>query len=309
MAFNLNNVTMIASNTELQIFQNFEIDYLLPKHKTKELVSYNTTVSGNLPSNGSRWQNMSFIDGENIDRSITIDVRKHMHDQNPTFMSWLKLKAFIWSSRIYKEKNPVKPITIKDYFNEFKTNIEKLNHVDDIATHYEAILQKAISLNQTALVEKLQDMIEVVRAETYLINTDLNKFITEKNVCDLYKKVGKNKNLKLTWLKNFTRVIPDIVFDAKKIADEKLVFDNYVILHYDLIDNGESLTKEEIEKKKEPDPILFGVIKNSRKLYYIADWIDDYCDLTLEQMVIILGSKVGEINNKSVKTFIEKIKA
>ncbi len=298
---------MIASNNELQIFQNFEIDYHLPKHKTEELTSSNTTVSGNVPSS-SRWPTMAFIDGENIDRSITIDVRKHLHDQNPTFMSWLKLKAFIWSSRMYKEKNPVKPITIKDYFNEFKVNIEELNHVDDIATHYETILQKAISLNQTALVEKLQDMIEVVRAESYLINTDLNKFITEKNVCDLYKKVGRNKNLKLTWLKNFTRVIPDIVFDAKKLADKKLVFDNYVILHYDLLDNGENLTKEEIEKKKEPDPILFGVIKNSRKLYYVADWIDDYCDLTLEEIVSILGSKVGEINNKSVKTFIEKIK-
>jgi len=299
---------MISPNNELQIFESFEIDYSLPKHKKKEEDSGSRiTIGGSsVPTSNSLWSNMSFVDGQNIERTTTIDIRRQMHDQNPTFIGWLKLKAYIWSSRMIKEKKPVNAITIKEYFNEFKTNIEELNHIDDIANHYEAILQKAESLNQTALVEKLRDMIEVVRAESYLIDTDLNKFITEKNVCDLYKKVGKDKNLKLTWLKNFARVIPDIVFDAKKLADEKLVFDNYVILHYDPKNNGDKLTKEEVEKKK--DPILFGVIRNSRKLYYIADWIDEYSDLTLEQMVSILGNKVGEINNKSVKTFIDKVK-
>lgn len=295
---------MISRNNELQIFESFEIDYSLPKHKKER--DFSITVNGSTPTSNSLWSNMSFVDGQNIERTTTIDIRRQMHDQNPTFIGWLKLKAYIWSSRMIKENKPLKAITIKEYFNEFKTNIEELNYIDDIANHYEAILQKAESLNQTALVEKLRDMIEVVRAESYLIDTDLNKFITEKNVCDLYKKVGKDKNLKLTWLKNFARVIPDIVYDAKKLADEKIVFDNYVILHYDPKNNGDKLTKEEVEKKK--DPILFGVIKNSRKLYYIADWIDEYCDLTLEQMVSILGNKVGEINNKSVKTFIDKVK-
>lgn len=295
---------MISRNNELQIFESFEIDYSLPKHKKER--DFNIAVTGSIATSNSLWSNMPFDDGQNLERITTIDIRRQMHDQNPTFIGWLKLKAYIWSSRMIKEKKPLKTITIKEYFNEFKTNIEELNYIDDIANHYEAILQKAESLNQTALVEKLRDMIEVVRAESYLIGTDLNKFITEKNVCDLYKKVGKDKNLKLTWLKNFARVIPDIVFDAKKLADAKLVFDNYVILHYDPKNNGDKLTKEELEKKK--DPILFGVIKNSRKLYYIADWIDEYCDLTLEQIVSILGNKVGEINNKSVKTFIDKVK-
>ena len=196
---------MIARNNELQIFENFEIDYSLPKHKKEESIYTNSiiTIGGSsVPTSNSMWGNFNFVDGQNIERSETIHLRRSMHQQNPTFIGWLKLKAYIWSSRMIKEKKPTDLITIKEYFNQFKTNIEELTHIDDIANHYEAILQKAESLNQVALVEKLRDMIEVVRAESYLIDTDLNKFITEKNVCDLYKKVGKDKNLKLTWIKN-----------------------------------------------------------------------------------------------------------
>ena len=113
-----------------------------------------------------------------------------------------------------------------------------------------------------------------------------------------------HKNLKLTWIKNFGRIIPEEIYLAKKSVDERNIFDNYCILHYDSANNGEQLTEKEIEKKK--DPILFGVIKNSRKLYYIADCKDDYCELTLDEMFYKLGDKVLKINNKSVKTFIDK---
>lgn len=52
------------------------------------------------------------------------------------------------------------------------------------------------------------------------------------------------------------------------------------------------------------DPILFGVMEHSRKLYYIGDWKDEYCDLTLEDMFTSLGEKVLEINNDNLKTYI-----
>ena len=147
---------------------------------------------------------------------------------------------------------------------------------------------------------------DVFRGEAHLISLGLCKYVTEKQVCDFYEKVGEDKNLKLTWIKNFNRIIPEKVYLAKKEADDRKIFDNYVILHYDPQDNGQEMTKAEKEKKK--DPILFGVFKNSRKLYFIADWKDEFCDLTLEEMFKTLGGKVLNINNKSVKTYIDKTK-
>ena len=43
------------------------------------------------------------------------------------------------------------------------------------------------------------------------------------------------------------------------------------------------------EEAKRRDPIIFGVIAGSKKLYYVDDWVDEYCDLTLDAFVDSLG--------------------
>lgn len=58
------------------------------------------------------------------------------------------------------------------------------------------------------------------------------------------------------------------------------------------------------EKEKAKDPILFGVIQGSRKLYFIGDWIDDYCDLTLEKMMKTIKDKEHILSSESVISYI-----
>lgn len=111
--------------------------------------------------------------------------------------------------------------------------------------------------------------------------------------------------MKLTYIKNFIKVIPQDVCELKKQADELKVFDNYVVMHYDYNDNSTSDTKAETAKKK--DPILFGLIQNSRKLYYIGDWIDDYCDLTLDVIIRKLGKKNNPVATITSETIINDL--
>ena len=148
-------------------------------------------------------------------------------------------------------------------------------------------------------------MLNVVRGEAHLIQMGVKYYVSNEQVCDFYEAVDEDKNLKLTWIEHFVKVIPTEIVELKAEIDMRGVFDNYVILHYDPDGNATSLTKEEIEVKK--DPILFGVIENSKRLYYIGDWKDDYCDLTLEDMFEQLGEKTLEINNKNLKTYINKV--
>ena len=54
------------------------------------------------------------------------------------------------------------------------------------------------------------------------------------------------------------------------------------------------LTEEQKIAKR--DPILFGLIENVRKLYFIGDWKDEECDLTMEEVARILGHPTSEIN-------------
>ena len=77
----------------------------------------------------------------------------------------------------------------------------------------------------------------------------------------------------------------------KKIEADRLeVFDNYVVLHYDPDKKASDMT--ESEKKVAKDPILFGVIFGSDRLYYIGDWIDpDFCDLVWSDIENIFSGK------------------
>src|SRR4030042_1990609 len=66
--------------------------------------------------------------------------------------------------------------------------------------------------------------------------------------------------------------------------EKKALFDGYVVVHTD--PNNTSVMKTVEEKK---DPILFGVISESDRFYFIADWKDELCDLTLEKIIDKLG--------------------
>ena len=83
------------------------------------------------------------------------------------------------------------------------------------------------------------------------------------------------------------------------IQNDKLwVFDNYVILHFDKTGDATEMTVKEKEKAK--DPILFGVTKYSRKLFYVADWTDEYCDLTLEKFLKQLKQEQPKVLTQEV---------
>jgi hypothetical protein len=72
-----------------------------------------------------------------------------------------------------------------------------------------------------------------------------------------------------------------------------MVFDNYALLHYDPKAKAFSLTAAQEAAKR--DPILFGLIEGVRKLYFVADWKDDECDLTMDEVARVLGHGPGEI--------------
>ena len=305
---------------ELEIFDKFEIDQNLPKHK-KEDVNKNDTkaqapqltssVDNAWVSVPMAWDSSTNVIGGastwGTNGGVTIINQPPKPTAKERMINFLLKKLQkTQSTQIEQEKNKKKIMTVVEFFTSLSGSYEELTPIAEIAEHFKETVIQANVMGQTALLEKLRDTMDVFRGEAHLISLGLKKYVTEAQVCDFYEKVGEDKNLKLTWIKNFNRIIPEKVYLAKKEADDRKIFDNYVILHYDPQDNGQEMTKAEKEKKK--DPILFGVFKNSRKLYFIADWKDEFCDLTLEEMFKTLGGKVLNINNKSVKTYIDKTK-
>lgn len=154
----------------------------------------------------------------------------------------------------------------------------------------EKAFNNAVENGQDALGTKMMTELMRETRESVIFSKGITHFIER---ADLYKHKRniRGGHISDTRFKDFTRVIPKSVLEKKKKAEA--VFDDFIIFHY---------WNEETEKKREAkqkisederarmrDPILFGIIKESDRLYFIADWEDEFCDLTFDEIVDVVG--------------------
>ena len=167
----------------------------------------------------------------------------------------------------------------------------------DRVSNYLRALHNAVDIGQTALQEELLKGLITNKYESALFAEGYYYVIDEDTIVDFIKKC--EKGLSLDYIKNFSRPIPQEVVNKISKLNELEIFDNYVVLHYDPAKTAYKET--EYERAKRKDPIIFGLIAGSKKLYYVTDWIDEYCDLTLEKFVDTLGIKKENLYIDSVK--------
>ena len=213
-----------------------------------------------------------------------------------------KLNRQPWYKRIWKSvtKNKIKdniekeqPMDALKFFSLVKASSkESVAVYKDRVSKYLTALHNATNIGQTALQEELIRGLITNRYESLLYAEGCYYAVTE----DLVAKFASQceKGLKLSYIKNFTRPIPQDVIDKVAKMNELEVFDNYVVLYYD--PEGKVYKETAYEEAKRRDPIIFGVIAGSKKLYYVADWIDEYCDLTLDAFVDALGIEKEDLH-------------
>lgn len=181
-------------------------------------------------------------------------------------------------------------IDVSDIFDQVHVEVGKEREFIERVRVYCDLITKARKMGQVAQEEKLLRALVVHIYESVLAVSGFSQYIELKQLQDLQKKC--KRLLDLDYLTNFTRIIPTDVAERKIKADELHVFDNYVVLHYDPTGAMTAMTEEEEQReiRRKADPVLFGVIEGSTKLYYIGDWVDEYCDLTWDQIVEKIGS-------------------
>lgn len=150
--------------------------------------------------------------------------------------------------------------------------------------HLEKLADDASDKGQVALGEEFMKKAIKELRESEIYACGFSKFIEEEEIERLLDMTGRS--IVETELKNFIHPIPKKAATKIMRAIKKRLFDEYVVLHYDPDDVASEATEE--EKK---DPIIFGKIEESNRYYFVADWIDDYCDLTLEDVVEKLSLK------------------
>lgn len=131
---------------------------------------------------------------------------------------------------------------------------------------------------QIALTEELELKLTRIMREAEMAACGFTKFISKK-LLNKFEEMSSRK-IVVTKLKNYARLIPDKVKAKMAKADEKGLFDGYVVVHTD--PDNKAVKKTMAEKR---DPILFGVIAESDDFYFVGDWIDELCDLTMDEIV------------------------
>ena len=214
----------------------------------------------------------------------------------------------LWNSLIKKKEVAVdeveeQPMDALKFFSLVKASSkESVAVYKDRVSKYLTALHNATNIGQTALQEELIRGLITNRYESVLYAEGCYYAVTEEQVAKFASQC--EKGLKLSYLKNFSRPIPQEVIDKIARMNELEVFDNYVILYYD--PEGKIYKETAREEAKRRDPIIFGVIAGSKKLYYVADWIDEYCDLTLDAFVDSLGIKKEDLHFDAEETKKEK---
>ena len=194
--------------------------------------------------------------------------------------------------------------TPAEYFAIVKDKKRKMSDedLDEIYDNCLELLNKFNISGQKTAMRKLLFHIDNIEREHQLIKLGIDTFVYKSEIEDFTHNV-EGRVVKVCDLKDYEREIPDDI--TKVIAKVKDIFDYMYVLYTDY--TGETERKIEIQKRA-TDPILFGTFQDRKKaviverFYFLGDWEDDYCDLTLDKMVAEVKGRTGRDIEKKIKT-------
>lgn len=215
--------------------------------------------------------------------------------------------------------------TPSEYFKYIKNMSEGIKS-ENLKALYNATasaLKTCVITGQKDLARSLMVKLELLTRERNAVDNGFDQVINRTDleawVIDIASQAKDNNEpnpIHIIELKRYQRMIPDEVID--KVEKARDYFDILYVAYTDY--TGETVRKVEKEKR-DKDPILFGAFLvpsdngnmiPSEHLFFIADWVDEYCDLTMDQLIESYRNATGENILLPVETFtetdIEKLK-
>ena len=208
--------------------------------------------------------------------------------------------------------------TPSEYFKYIKNMSEGIKS-ENLKALYNATasaLKTCVITGQKDLARSLMTKLELLTRERNAVDNGFDQVINRTDleawVIDIASQAKDNKEpnpIHIIELKRYQRMIPDEVID--KVEKARDYFDMLYVAYTDY--TGETVRKVEKEKR-DKDPILFGAFLvpsdngnmiPSEHLFFIADWVDEYCDLTMDQLIESYRNATGENILLPVETFTE----
>ena len=209
-----------------------------------------------------------------------------------------------------------------EYFDYLKSvGIHQTNeNLDTLEGILSIELSRAKATGQTLMFKRLAFMASVLLKERELLSIGIDKYVMRSDI-EKYVNAVENKTVKIIDIERYTRTIPDEIAEQLQALRERNIFDKFFVVFTDYTGEIERQVEKE---RRDKDPIVFGAFSQPigdgvdihDRFYYIADWIDEYCDLTLSKMVDEMAKKgvdiihpVGlkELSREEVKAYLHSL--
>jgi hypothetical protein len=171
---------------------------------------------------------------------------------------------------------------VTEAFAAIREGLKDTQAVDDLKKRIGRIVARAneaVRIGQTGLSRDLMEAAAGLVVEQQVAAMGYGRWLEEAAVRQVVEQTAKEHRLSMCHLSEFPRIIPnDVQALITRLRD---FFSQFIIV----------FTNPMGETVKNKDPVLFGVIRAyPNRLYYITDWIDEYCDLTIDKF-LTLGSE------------------
>lgn len=178
-------------------------------------------------------------------------------------------------------------LTSQQYFEQVKERKHNITDQELVKVYDNCLelLNKYKITGQKKGMRKLMFHLECIEKEREIVKMGINTFIYRDDIEEYIDTVAKD-TVKIIELENYEREIPDEIVEV--IAATKDKFDQLYVVFTDYTGKVERQIEKE---RRDKDPILFGTFQNQSnrtvidRFYYLGDWEDEYCDLTLDKMV------------------------
>lgn len=320
------SIVVINGTPKLRVFEDFFIEEALPKWqkiaakiaeakiaeaKTDDYMSPSYMNNGSITDKrtdeqllrSAKYECRNYIDRSrgrrpNETANIILDNRKPNREAS-------------WFRRIVDKivNRPQSGEPVEKVFDEVKSSMvrptsEDLIHAKKLV---DAVEEQLRATGQYEIADRVSGSRGVLEAEVAIVKGGDLKYVSEEQIVKFMLK--SERGMRMEYLRYYANILPAEVAKKKLQADALLVFDNYCVLHYSS-DEKFSIIKEKVddrERERRRDPILFGMIKGSRKLYYITDWVTEDDDLTLDKLETVIGEKAADLGSSDFAATGESI--
>lgn len=205
----------------------------------------------------------------------------------------------------------------KEYFELIKSTKKKITKKDlekslvVLAEEY----QLSTAIGQTKMANRLKFYIESTMKQLDLVSTNFNSFVESSTISEYIDKVRPKNSVKIVELERYCRIIPKDCIEKISIAKSLEVFDEVLILYTDMTGQNNVTKEEQAMIARNKDPIAFGIFQNKEleitnpRFFVIADWVDEWCDLTFDKLITEcvkynIEENVGELKQSKLDSII-----